>query len=227
MAASARGIILLLIPLWQGSPVAAEIIDEVVAVVGQGVITASEVEEQLRLEALFNRDPVDLSKVKRRDALARLIDRRLLEREITAKNFPPATVDDVAKELAALERRTTRNGAAFEQQLESYGLTTKDVEQFLVRQANFERFVDFRFKTGMQVSPEAVRAYYEESFVPEVRRLQAEAPPLEEVYDKIAAAVMNERADSMLVVWLKETHARTRVVIMEIPPSLSDNKDRL
>ncbi len=220
MAASARGIILLLIAPWQGSPAAAEIIDKVVAVVGKGVITASEVEEQLRLEALFNRDPVDLSKVKRRDALARLIDRRLLEREITAKNFPPATVDDIAQELAALERRTTRNGAAFEQQLESYGLTKEDVEQFLVRQTNFERFVAFRFKTGLDVSAQAVEAYYKESFLPATRRLQAEAPPLEEVYDKIAAAVMDERADSMLVVWLKETHARTRVVIMEdSPPS--------
>ena len=218
MAAGARGIILLLAAQWQGSPAAAEIIDKVVAVVGKGVITASEVEEQLRLEALFNRNPVDLSKEKRRDALTRLIDRRLVEREIAAKNFSPATVDDVAKELAVLERRITRNGAVFEQQLESHGLTKEDVEQFLVRQTNFEQFVDFRFKTGMQVSPEAVRAYYQDSFVPKLRRLQAEAPPLEEVYDEMAAVVMDERADSMLVVWLKETHARTRVVIMEDSP---------
>ena len=218
MAAGARGIILLLAAQWQGSPATAEIIDKVVAVVGKGVITASEVEEQLRLEALFNRNPVDLSKEKRRDALTRLIDRRLVEREIAAKNFSPATVDDVAKELAVLERRITRNGAVFEQQLESHGLTKEDVEQFLVRQTNFEQFVDFRFKTGMQVSPEAVRAYYQDSFVPKLRRLQAEAPPLEEVYDEMAAVVMDERADSMLVVWLKETHARTRVVIMEDSP---------
>ena len=170
------------------------------------------------MEALFNRNPVDLSKEKRRDALIRLIDIRLVEREITAKNFPPATVADVAKELAVLERRITGNGAVFEQQLESHGLTKEDVEQFLVRQTNFERFVAFRFKTGMQISPEAVRAYYEESFVPEVRRLQAEAPPLEEVYDEVAALVMDEHADSMLDVWLKETHARTRVVIMEDSP---------
>ena len=218
MAASARGVILLLAAQWQGSPAVAEIIDKVVAVVGEGVITASGVEEQLRLEALFNRNPVDLSKEKRRDALTRLIDRRLVEHEIAAKNFPPATVDDVAKELAVLERRITRNGAVFKQELESHRLTTKDVEQFLVRQANFERFVDFRFKTGMQVSPEAVRAYYEESFVPEVRRLQAEAPSLEEVYDEMAALMMDEHATSMLDVWLKETRARTRVLIMEDSP---------
>ena len=220
MAASARGVILLLAAPWQGNPAAAEIIDKVVAVVGKGVITASEVEEQLRVEALFNRNPVDLSKVKRHDALTRLIDRRLVEHEIAAKNFPPATVDDVAKELAALERRIARNGAAFEQQLESCGLTTKDVEQFLVRQADFERFVDFRFKTGLDVSAQAVAAYYKESFLPAMRRLQAEEPPLEEVHDKITTVLMDERADSMLDVWLKETRARTRVVIMEdSPPS--------
>ena len=218
MAASARGIILLLTAQWQGGPATAEIIDKVVAVVGEGVITASEVEEQLRLEALFNRDPVDLSKEKRRHALTRLIDRRLVEREVVAKNFPVVTADDVAKEVAVLERRMTRNGVVFDQELESHGLTRKDVKQFLVRQANFEQFVAFRFKTGMQVSPEAVRAYYEESFVPEVQRLQAEAPPLEEIYDEMAALVMDESAESMLEVWLKETHARTRVVIMEDSP---------
>ena len=215
MAASARGIILLLTAQGQGGPATAEIIDKVVAVVGEGVITASEVEEQLRLEALFNRDPVDLSKEKRRHALTRLIDIRLVEREIVAKNFPVVTADDLAEEFAVLERRITRNGVVFDQELESHGLTKEDVEQFLVCQANFERFVRFRFKTGMQVSPEAVRAYYEESFVPEVRRFQAEAPPLEEVYDEMAALVMDERATSMLVVWLKETRARTRVLIME------------
>ena len=215
MAASAQGIILLMTVQWQGSPATAEIIDKVVAVVGEGVITASEVEEQLRLEALFNRDPVDLSQEKRGDTLKSLIDRRLVEREVVAKNFSVATADDLAEEFAALERRITRNGVAFDQELDSHGLTRKDVEQFLVRQANFERFVSFRFKTGMQVSAEVVRAYYEESFVPEVQRLRAEAPPLDEIYDELAALVMDERADSMLDVWLKETHARTHVVIME------------
>ena len=188
--------------------------------VGKGVVTASEVEEQLRLEALFNRDPIDLSKEKRRDALARLIDRRLVEQEIAAKNVSPATVDDVAQEWAALERRTARNGAAFKRELKSHGLTKEDVEQFLVRQANVERFVDFRFKTGLDVSAQAVEAYYKESFLPEIGRLQAEAPALEEVRDKITAVLMEERAESMLDVWLKETRARTRVVIMEdSPPS--------
>ena len=220
MAAGARGIILLLAAPWPVSPAAAEIIDKVAAVVGKGVVTASEVEEQLRLEALFNRDPIDLSKEKRRDALARLIDRRLVEQEIAAKNFSPATVDDVAQEWAALERRAARNGAAFKRELKSHGLTKEDVEQFLVRQANVERFVDFRFKTGLDVSAQAVEAYYKESFLPEIGRLQAEAPALEEVRDKITAVLMEERAESMLDVWLKETRARTRVVIMEdSPPS--------
>ncbi len=220
MSAGARGIILLLASPWTVSPAAAEIIDKVAAVVGKGVITASEVEEQLRLEALFNRDPIDLSKGKRRDTLARLIDRRLVEQEIAAKNFHPATVDDVTQELAALERRAARNGAVFKRELESHGLTKEDVEQFLVRQANVERFVDFRFKTGLDVSAQAVEAYYKESFLPEMRRLQAEAPALEEVRDKITAVLMEERAESMLEVWLKETRARTRVVIIEdSPPS--------
>ncbi len=218
MAASARGIILLLVTQWQGGPAAAEIIDKVVAVVGEGVITASEVEEQLRLQALFNQVPVDLSKEKRRDTLTNLIDIRLVEREVIAKKFPAVTADDLAEEFAVLERRITRNGVVFDQELESHRFTRKDVEQFLVRQANFERFVSFRFKTGMQVSPKAVRAYYEESFLPEVQRLQAEVPRLEEIYDEMAALVMDQRADSMLDVWLKETHARTRVVIMEDSP---------
>lgn len=213
MKAGATAIILLVFSHWQGTLAAGEIIDRVAAVVGREIITASEVEERLRLEALFNGHPVDLSKQKRRDALERLIDVRLVAGEIVAKNFPSVTSQNVTEELAALELRMKQRGTVLKQELKYHVLERIDVEQFLARQVNFERFVAFRFKTGIQVSPEAVQAHYNESFVTEIRRLQVKLPPLAEVYDEIVALVVDQRADLMLEVWLKETRARIRVVI--------------
>jgi hypothetical protein len=194
----------------------AEVIDRVVAVVGQQAITASEVELQLRLEALFNREPLEITDEKRRRALQRLIAVRVIQSEAIMAGFLSTSEQDVQLRLQQSRRQGYANGLAFEQALKNYGLREQDAADFWRQVIGYERFKDFRFKTGLEISPEAVTAYYEKNVVAEFNKEgQGAAPPLVEIYNQVEQAVIEERANEMLDEWLKETRPQTRIVILE------------
>jgi hypothetical protein len=67
--------------------VSSEVNDRVVAVDEEQAITASEVDLQLRLEALFNREPLGVTPEKRRRALQRLIAVRVIKSEAVMAGF--------------------------------------------------------------------------------------------------------------------------------------------
>jgi hypothetical protein len=194
----------------------AEVIDRIVAVVGQQAITASEVELQLRLEALFNREPLEITDEKRRRALQRLIAVRVIQSEAIMAGFLSTSEQDVQLRLQQARRQGYANGLGFEQALKESGLREQDVADFWRQVIGYERFKDFRFKTGLEISPEAVTAYYEKNVVAEFKKEdQGAAPPLAEFYDPVEQAVIEERANEMLDEWLKETRPQTRIVILE------------
>jgi hypothetical protein len=194
----------------------AEVIDRVVAVVGQQAITASEVELQLRLEALFNRELLEITDEKRRRALQRLIAVRVIQSEAIMAGFLSTSEQDVQLRLQQSRRQGYANGLAFEQALKNYGLREQDAADFWRQVIGYERFKDFRFKTGLEISPEAVTAYYEKNVVAEFNKEgQGAAPPLVEIYNQVEQAVIEERANEMLDEWLKETRPQTRIVILD------------
>lgn len=204
--------------LFLASPMisSSEIIDRVVAVVGDRAITSSEVDLQLRLEALFNREPLEITPEKRRRALQRLIAVRVIQSEAVMAGFLRISEEDVQLRLRQSQRERYINDLDFERALDRYNLTEQDVADFWRQVIGFERFKDFRFKTGLEVSTEAVTAYYERHIVPEFGgEANGAPPPLEEIYDRVEEAAIEERANELLEEWLKETRPQLRIVILE------------
>jgi hypothetical protein len=207
----AAGLITLL-----AAPLGADIVDRVVAVVGRQAITASEVEIQLRLEAMFNREPLDITAEKRRQALQRLIAVRLIQGEAIMAGFLKTTEAEVQRRTEESKNERYLNGIAFEAGLQLYELREQDVTDFWRQVIGYERFKDFRFKTGLEATREEVSAYYENHIVPEFRAEgNGSPPPLDDIYDKVEQAVIEERANALLEEWLKETRPQTRIVILE------------
>jgi hypothetical protein len=205
--------------------VSSEVIDRVVAVVEEQAITASEVDLQLRLEALFNREPLDVTPEKRRRALQRLIAVRVIQSEAVMAGFLRTSEEDVQLRLRQSQRERYIDGLAFEQALDLYDLTGQDVAGFWRQVIGYERFKDFRFKTGLEVSAEVVEAYYKQNILPEFGGQGNAAPPLEEIYDRVEQAAIEDRANEMLEEWLRETRPQLRIVILEereSPPTPND-----
>ena len=194
----------------------AEILDKVVAVVGKNVITASEVDQQLRLESFINQRPVDDSAQARSLSLQRLIDQNLISQEMLVTSFLGASDSRIDQELAASRAQEFPNGMGFEDELKAYNLSEEDLKDFLRRQLNMLRFIDFRFRIGMEVSEDEIKSYYENSYTPQVRLVEAGVTePLEEVRGQIREIVAQQQVDTLLDDWLKRVRATSRIDIAE------------
>jgi len=67
----------------------AGVVDRVAVVVGNQVITESELLREVRLTEFMNGEPLDLSPEKRRIAAERLVDQQLVRKEMEIGSYPP------------------------------------------------------------------------------------------------------------------------------------------
>ena len=190
------------------------VIDRSIAVVGERVITAREVTRQLRLKAFYERQPVDDSPEARRTALNQLIERRLIQSEMQLASFS-SDQGRAEAEMAALRKSDFGGGMKFDQALGHYGLREKDVVLFVTELVDILRFIEFRFRTGMQITPEELEEYYNRVYLREMRRINEEPQSLEQIRGILEERMAQQRVDSMLDQWLRELRASTRVVSVE------------
>ena len=192
----------------------AQVVDRMVAVVNKHVILESELDQATWVEFLEQGKPIErLTYADRNAVLERLIDRSLLDQQIVN----PAMLDPTPEELKRKieELRQSIPSASRDQQwkdiLAGYGLIQQDVEEQLTSQFRILRFIDLRFRGLVRVDKEAVAAYYQDRFLPEVRKRNASEPKLEEVSGKIEQILAEQRIDDLLNNWLKTLRAQAHI----------------
>ncbi len=200
---------------------ATEIIDKTVAAVGEFAITASEVDQQVALESFSEGKSAEYSDPNRQEALERVIRQRLVAQEMAVANFAGVGERDV---LAQLEHQKQLFGGAkrFRESLGRYGLTEQEVAEFLRRQLDFERFIDFRFKTGLVPPRNDVVAYYKEVYLPALERINR-TETLDEAYPVIEQTLIEQRINPLLENWILEVRARTRIEILDAALKPTEN----
>ena len=193
-----------------GAASSSQMLDRTVAVVGSRAVTATETELQLRLQALFNGAPLDLSDRARQAALDRLIEQRLIETDMALAGV--GLVEDRELEQAFRElRQSPFGGLAFDAALERYGVSEDDVREFLRRQLRFARYVELRFRAGLQADDEEIQDAYNRRFE------GVSAPP--ELDDGLRAElrrqILDEEAERMLDERIRQLRAETRVAFLD------------
>jgi hypothetical protein len=195
----------------------AQIVDRMVAVVNKRVILESDLDQATRVEFLLQAKPMErLTYADRTGVLERLIDRSLLDQQIVN----PAMLDPAPEELRARieEIRQGIPGGSKDESwktiLAGYGLTQQDVEEQLSSQFRILRFIDLRFRGLVRVDKEAIATYYQDRFLPEVRKRTASEPKLAEVSDKIEQILAEQRIDELLNNWLKTLRAQAHIARM-------------
>ena len=195
---------------------AGQLIDRTVAVVGDRAITASEVEEQLAIEALDREGPVDRSPEYYRKVIERLIRLQLMQREMSLAGFVGATEQEVRRQWEVM-RRAFGGDAGFRNALARYGLTETAVNEFLRRQLDFQHFVDFRFRTGLVITREQVEEYYNKEYKAHLSAA-IEPLPLDRIYERLEADLIDRQVDPMLDDWINRERSQTRIKIVEAAP---------
>lgn len=186
------------------APVWAVVVDRVAIAAGNKVITESEVELRVRLSAFQNGTKPEMTLTARREAGSRLLDQKLVEREMEVGHYPQLSNEGRQQLLRDYaEQYFQSDAAAMGRALAIYGLTAQDLEEDLARQEDMLSFLSLRFRPAVQVSEQEIQTYYRTKTNGQI--------PLEEMRAQIEKVLTNERADQDLEAWIKDQRRRTRI----------------
>jgi hypothetical protein len=126
--------------------VTAEIIDRIVVSVGNQVVTASEVRRELQMTAFLNGVEPDFSADSRRKATERLIEQKLIRKEMEVGSYPGPLAAETEPLLQQVREQRVKSNDEYLQALAKYGISEPDLKAQLLWQLTVLRFVDFRFR---------------------------------------------------------------------------------
>ena len=203
--------ILLLIPL---TAFAGEVIDGVIATVNRKPILQSEWDDAVRYEAFMQQKPLRaVTEGDRVSALERLIDRRLLESQMSdASRFAPSR-DEVRVSLARLREQIpgAKDNQAWQKMLSSYALKERDIEAGLRSETQMMNFIEVRLRPSVHVQPEEVEAYYRAQVLPDMEKVGVKVVTLQELEPRIREVLVEQHIDQLLDTWLHNLRQQTPI----------------
>ncbi len=199
---------------------ALDTVDKTVATVSDGVatelITYSDLLWQLALIPNASLNPPTSEELNR--ALQILINQRLFALE--AERVPRATPneDDIKKEInrvLALFPST----AEFEKRLRLVGFdSVKDdnFERMMAQRVSIEKYLEFRFRSFVVITPQDEANYYRDVFTPDFRKKNPGLlmPTLEEVRTRINQTLTEQKIASDIEKFLDDAKRRSEIIVL-------------
>ena len=152
----------------------AEAVDRTIAVVNGHLVTWSDLDEQMRFEALENKRPLkELTAADRHTAFEHLVQDWILRDQM--QGTLPATESDVDTRIAAIREiwglvpHMDDDNAKWAATLERYGLSPQELRELVANQLEILRFLEFRVRPLVGVSRQEVDDYYTDTLAPQVR----------------------------------------------------------
>lgn len=184
------------------------IVDGIVATVGRAVITDSMVRRQLRTAALLAQEPLQETPEIWEQNRNRLIEQALVKEEIRISRYSMAQPDEIRAGMAQVIAQFGGQ-PAFQQKLKEYRLQEADVAETVAWQITFSRFISYRFRPAVQVTDQALRAFYEK-WKPEGQK-----PAFEAARDRVEEEFIAEESARHLDQWLNDVRQQTRIETLQ------------
>ena len=197
-----------------GSLAHAEVLDSVVASVGNIAITESDVEREYRVERFLDGEwpPPQADGNTLKQVRERLAYQKLLSLEEAAGRPESEELEKAAAERLQNVRQRCDNEEQFQAALQALGMNEPQLHEQLVEQQRILQLIDQHLRPAAAPGPEEVKAYYRETFAPEyARRNGRPAPPPGEVESQIRELLVQKRIDQLLAKWLEELMPSRRV----------------
>jgi peptidyl-prolyl cis-trans isomerase SurA len=187
------------------------VLDRIAVIVGKHAIKESDIELDLRLTESLNREPLNLSSAAKRQSAERLIDQEVIRQEIIMGGYQRPAESEADALLEQLKRdRFDGSESRLEEALARYGLTKEQLRDRLLWQLTVLRFIDQRFRVGVVVTDEEVRAYYDQH-LSELRRQYPNNNSFEALAPKIRATLEGERVNQNFNEWLEQARSGYRI----------------
>jgi hypothetical protein len=207
------------------------VLDRAVAVVNKHVILASDLDDEIRLSVL---DPNTVPQVEltRQQALDQLISRTLIEQQIRQQDIEAiepsqeevnARLHEIRAELPNCVRQNCASDAGWKAFLAAHGLTEERVEAYLRYRLEILRFIELRFRQGIQISPQQVDLYYHETLAPQYAPGET-VPPLDQLAPRIQEILLQQQVNVLFDNWLTNLRQQGDVEVLDAdlipqPPS--------
>jgi len=189
-------------------PSQGEVIDRIVAVVNDKVITLTDV-NIIQKFGLFE----DVEETGEGDIQRRIVNRLINQKLVIQLTSERLVVDEEELEalLSDLVQRTDPDLA--EEALLQFGLDWDDLRSYLHEKLLFQKIISQRFSRGVIVSIEEIERYYEQVYVPSQRERNMSPQPMIEVLDRIEAALTREKVEDQVQGWIENLKREAKIQI--------------
>ncbi len=197
-------------------------LDSVVAVVNRQVILSSDIDDDIQLSVL---DPAPGAKdtLTRQRALQELISRALIQQQIRQEDLPAiqpsssqvtARLEEIRKQLPACVRAHCDTQAGWKAFLAEHDLTQYRVQAYLRNRMEILRFIEERFRQGIQITPQQIENYYHDTLLPQYPA-GASVPPLRQVASRIEEILLEQQVNVLFDNWLDNLRGQGNVEIVD------------
>lgn len=146
-----------------------------------------------------------------------MVEQALIKREMDISRYPLPELSDAGESLEALKAMYPSE-SEFQNALQASGITADELTRRLWWQLTLLRFIDYRFRPGIQIPTTDVQAYYRRQVSEWEQKGTKPIPTLDESRDQIEEILTQQRIDQALDQWMKDT--RKQVTIHYLDPGL-------
>ena len=205
------------------------VLDRVVAVVNNQAILDSDIDNEIRLSVL---DPgrAGLGVLTRMHALDQLIGRALIQQQIRQEDLQSANptqaeidarLTEIRREIPACVRQHCATEEGWKAFLGLHNLTQERVESYLRYRVEILRFIEQRFRQGINISPEEIETYYRDTLLPQFAKGEA-IPPLDQVSKRIEEILLQQRVNVLFDDWLNNLRKQGDIEVVDPTLKVSD-----
>ena len=193
-----------------------EMLNRIVASVGDTAITQRDVIEEYRFERFLDgKPPTGSPNAQESQAvLSRLISQTLLAEQISASGRESKNAAKSAEETLKEVRGKFPDEQAYQSALQSLGMTE---QQVLKRLAMYQRtlgMINNRLRPSALPDPKDIEDYYKNTFVPAyAKEHQGAPPPLDDVREQIREILVQKKMNELLDDWLDRLKSTHRVAV--------------
>ena len=183
----------------------AQIVDAIVVRIEDDIITLSELRELAAYQQLLDGRSQSNEEIR-----SELIEQWVVNNEAMTTGFPLPAQAEVDRELSRVETSFS-SPAVYQQRLEAVGLTAAAVRRIITRQIYLARYLDYKFRSSIQVDDAALADYYRDHLVPELQAKGQQAPPLTDVTEQIREVLIEQGVNERTAAWFDETKPRLKI----------------
>ena len=191
-----------------------QIVDAIVVRIEDDIITLSELRELAAYQQLLDGHSQSNDEIR-----SELIEQLVVNNEATTTGFPLPAQTEADRELSRVESSFS-SPAVYQQRLEAIGLTVAAVRRIVTRQIYLARYLDYKFRSSIQVTDAAIADYYRDHLVPELKAKGQQPPPLTDVTEQIQEVLVEQGVNERTAAWFDETKPRLKIELEPMDASV-------